>query len=156
MKSFRHFIREQEEDFGHHLPSITIHDSHGEAHQAPFHSEIEGGTVRYDLTDALAAVKQKGAFFKLAHGSKMAEKQLSDHHGRKFTGDLATKGGANLAKHGVMLLSFTPEGGGGGGGGGGSSGGGGGPTKGRAILMPVSGGRSVSSHRPHSMRTART
>ena len=143
MKSFRHFIREQEEDFGHHsktgrphLPSVTVYDSHGEAHQAAFHSEIEGGKVRYDLTDALEKVKQKGAFFRLTDG--VAAKELSDHHAREFRSDIATEGGARgLGKHGVMMLTFTPEH---------REDGGSGtdrdrnPRKGRALRMP----RSVS------------
>jgi hypothetical protein len=158
MKSFRHFIREQQEDFGHHsksgrphLPSITIHDSHGEAHQAPFHSEIEGGKVRYDLTDALEKVKQKGAFFKLADGAAAASKELSDHHAREFTNDMATEGGARgLGKHGVMMLTFTPEHR--------EDGdseptdGGDGPTTGRALRMPRSVTRPGSRTTPLSRR----
>jgi hypothetical protein len=92
-----------------HLPYVEVQDSLGRTHQAPFHSELKNGKIRYDFTEAgRSAVAAKG--FLRVGGRKVGVAELQNHHGREFRHDIFTEGGGRgLGYKGIMLMTYTPE-----------------------------------------------
>jgi len=120
MKSFKQFIieeknSEQEEmpiyrlSGKPHLPFVEVQDSLGRIHQAPFHSELKNGKIRYDFTEAgRSAVAAKG--FLRVGGRNVGVAELQNHHGREFRHDIFTEaGGRGLGYKGIQLMTYTPE-----------------------------------------------
>ena len=116
MKSFKQYISEQEEHAEMplyrlsgkpHLPYIEVYDSKGGVHQAPFHSELKDGQIRYDFTEAGQNAKKSGAAFLRIGYEKPGVKELSFHHGRDFRMDVFDKSPKGM---GLQIMTYTPEG----------------------------------------------
>lgn len=118
MKSFKQFISEEEtpEDMPvyrlsgkPHLPFIEVQDSLGRVHQAPFHSELKNGKIRYDFTEAGRSANEKKGFLRIG-GKAVGVAELQNHHGREFRHDIFTEGGGRgLGYKGIQLMTYTPE-----------------------------------------------
>ena len=90
MKSFKQYISEennpeQEEmpiyrlSGKPHLPFVEVHDSFGRVHQAPFHSELKDGKIRYDFTQAARDANAKKGFLSIG-GRNVGVTELQNHH----------------------------------------------------------------------------
>lgn len=119
MKSFKQYIIEENKEEDEipiyrlsgkpHLPFIPVFDSLGTQHQAPFHSELKNGQIRYDFGEAARSANAKKGFLKIG-GRSVGEKELEQHHGRAFKGDIFSESGARgLGEHGLQLMTYTPE-----------------------------------------------
>jgi hypothetical protein len=120
MKSFKQYITEennpeQEEmpiyrlSGKPHLPFVEVQDSLGRIHQAPFHSELKDGKIRYDFTQAARDANAKKGFLSIG-GRNVGVPELQNHHGREFRHDIFTEGGGRgLGYKGIMLMTYTPE-----------------------------------------------
>lgn len=119
MKSFRQYILEANEEDEEmpiyrlsgkpHLPYVEVQDSLGRTHQAPFHSELKNGKIRYDFTEAARNANADKGFLRVG-GRKVGVAELQNHHGREFRHDIFTEGGGRgLGYKGIMLMTYTPE-----------------------------------------------
>jgi len=115
MKSFKKYIFEQQKDEEiplyrlsgkPHLPYIEVTDSRGNVHQAPFHSELKDGRIRYDFTQAGQNSIKSGAAFLRIGSEKPGVKELSFHHGRDFRMDVFDKSPKGM---GLQIMTYTPE-----------------------------------------------
>jgi len=119
MKSFKQYILEANEEDEEmpiyrlsgkpHLPYVEVQDSLGSIHQAPFHSELKDGKIRYDFTQAARDANAKTGFLRVG-GRNVGVAELQNHHGREFRHDIFTEGGGRgLGYKGIMLMTYTPE-----------------------------------------------